>query len=48
MMLLKLQHHSMFQSERARNRLKMCEDCRVVDVVQDEDAMALQNEKAIH
>ena len=46
--LLKLQHHSMFQSERARNRLKMCEDCRVVDVVQDEDAMALQNEKAIH
>ena len=47
-MLLKLQHHSMFQSERARNRLKMCEDCRVVDVVQDEDAMALQNEKAIH
>ena len=47
-MLVKLQYHSMFQSERARNRLKMCEDCRVVDVVQDEDAMALQNEKSVH
>lgn len=47
-MLAKLQYHSMFQSERARNRLKMCEDCRVVDVVQDKDAMALQDEKPIH
>lgn len=46
--LVKLQNHSMFQSERARNRLRMCEDCRVVDVVQDEDAMALQNEKSVH
>ncbi|MCU7818364.1 MAG: 4Fe-4S binding protein [gamma proteobacterium symbiont of Lucinoma myriamae] len=47
-MLVKLQYHSMFQSERARNRLRMCEDCRVVDVVQDADAMALQNEKSVH
>ena len=47
-MLTKLQYHSMFQSERARNRLKMCEDCRVVDVVQDSDAMAMQTEKPVH
>ena len=47
-MLTKLQYHSMFQSERARNRLKMCEDCRVVDVVQDEEAMAIKNEKSVH
>ncbi|MEZ5534285.1 MAG: DUF3306 domain-containing protein [Thiolinea sp.] len=38
-MLTKLQGHHMFQSERAQQRLKMCEDCRVVDVVQDEEAM---------
>ena len=47
-MLVKLQYHSMFQTERARNRLRMCEDCRVVDVVQDEDAMAIQKEKSVH
>jgi len=47
-MLAKLQYHSMFQTERARNRLKMCEDCRVIDVVQDADAMLLQNEKSVH
>lgn len=47
-MLTKLQYHSMFQSERARNRLRMCEDCRVIDIVQDEDAMAVQNEKSVH
>ncbi len=35
----RLQGHKMFQSERAKQRLKMCEDCRVVDVVQDEQAM---------
>ncbi len=35
----KLAQHPMFQSERARERLLMCEDCRVVDVVQDDDAM---------
>ena len=36
----KLAGHAMFQSERARRRLQMCEDCRVVDVVQDPQAMA--------
>ena len=29
----------MFASERARRRLQMCEDCRVVDAVQDSEAM---------
>ena len=38
-MLSKLQGHWMFQDERARKRLTMCEDCRVVDAVQDPDAM---------
>ena len=47
-MLIKLQHHSMFQSKRARNRLRMCEDCRVIDVIQDEDAMAMQDEQSVH
>ncbi len=35
----KLSGHAMFQSDRAKERLMMCEDCRVVDVVQDVDAM---------
>jgi len=35
----KLAGHYMFQSERAKQRLLMCEDCRMVDVLQDEDAM---------
>ena len=38
-MTQKLAGHYMFKSERARRRLLMCEDCRVADVVQDEDAM---------
>lgn len=38
-MTKKLAGHHMFQSERAIKRLMMCEDCRVVDVVQDRDAM---------
>jgi len=38
-MTSKLVGHYMFKSERAKQRLMMCEDCRVVDVVQDEDAM---------
>ena len=37
--LEKLSGHAMFQTERARRRLKMCEDCRVVDAVQDTEAM---------
>ncbi len=35
----KLKDHHMFGSERALDRLKMCDDCRVVDIVQDADAM---------
>lgn len=35
----KLSGNAMFQSDRAKNRLKMCEDCRVVDAVQDDEAM---------
>jgi ferredoxin len=38
-MLEKLQGHWMYQSERSRQRLKMCEDCRVVDAMQDPEAM---------
>ncbi|MEJ2691696.1 MAG: 4Fe-4S binding protein, partial [Candidatus Thiodiazotropha sp.] len=35
----KLQGHYMFQSERARRRLTLCEACRVIDIVQDQEAM---------
>jgi len=35
----KLRGHAMFQSERARRRLTLCEDCRVIDIVQDQEAM---------
>jgi len=35
----KLAGHAMFTSDRARKRLQMCEDCRVVDAVQDTEAM---------
>lgn len=38
-MTKKLAGHYMFKSERAKQRLMMCEDCRVVDVIQDEEAM---------
>ncbi|MGB1108738.1 MAG: 4Fe-4S binding protein [Gammaproteobacteria bacterium] len=38
-MMEKLAGHYMFQNDRAKRRLMMCEDCRVVDVVQDQDAM---------
>jgi ferredoxin len=37
--MAKLGGHWMYQSERALRRLQMCEDCRVYDVVQDEEAM---------
>jgi ferredoxin len=36
----KLKDHYMFQGPRALDRLKMCEDCRVVDIVQDDAAMS--------
>ncbi|MCW9022127.1 MAG: 4Fe-4S binding protein [Sedimenticola sp.] len=39
-MLKKLEGHWMFQDGKARHRLTLCEDCRVVDIVQDPDAMA--------
>ena len=35
----KLKDHYMFSTSRALDRLKMCEDCRVVDIVQDPEAM---------
>lgn len=38
-MLSKLHGHYMFQNDRARRRLTMCEDCRVIDIVQDQDAI---------
>jgi ferredoxin len=38
----KLKDHYMFASARALERLKMCEDCRVVDMMQDPEAMGGQ------
>ena len=38
-MTRKLAGHYMFKTERAKQRLMMCEGCRVADVVQDEEAM---------
>ena len=38
----KLKDHHMFGTERALDRLKMCDNCRVVDVVQDPEAMGGQ------
>ncbi len=38
-MMKKLSGHWMFTDERAKQRLMMCEDCRVVDVVQDPEMM---------
>ncbi len=38
----KLKGHHMFDNDRALDRLKMCEDCRVVDVMQDPQAMGGQ------
>ena len=38
----KLKDHHMFGSERALDRLKMCDNCRVVDIVQDPEAMGGQ------
>lgn len=37
-MLAKLAGHSMFATEEARNRLKMCGDCRVVDMMTSNDS----------
>jgi len=38
-MMKKLSGHWMFTGERAKQRLMMCEDCRVVDVIQDPEMM---------
>ena len=38
-MTQKLAGHYMFKTERAKQRLMMCEDCRVIDVVQDDETM---------
>ncbi|OOY99291.1 4Fe-4S binding protein [Solemya velum gill symbiont] len=38
-MLDQLSGHPIFQSERAIKRLQMCEECRVVDAIQDQDAI---------
>lgn len=35
----KLKDHYMFKTERALDRLKMCDDCRVADIVQDPEAL---------
>ncbi|NNE62473.1 MAG: 4Fe-4S binding protein [Gammaproteobacteria bacterium] len=35
----RLKDHYMFGSSRALDRLKMCEDCRVADIVQDPEAI---------
>jgi ferredoxin len=35
----KLKDHHMFSNQRALDRLKMCDDCRVADIVRDADAM---------
>jgi len=35
----KLKDHYMFKTPRALDRLKMCDDCRVADIVQDPDAL---------
>ena len=37
--LQKLEGHYMFQNERARRRLTMCDECRVIDIVQDQEVM---------
>ena len=36
--LARLAGNPMFQTERARRRLQMCEDCRVLDIADDEEA----------
>jgi ferredoxin len=42
----KLKDHYMFGSQRALDRLKMCDDCRVADIVQDPDALGGQFDPA--
>lgn len=46
-MLGRLTDHWMFQDERARQRLKMCEDCRVRDALADEAGLQAVRETRI-
>lgn len=39
-MFERLKENPMYQTSQARRRLMMCEDCRVIDVVQDEQSLA--------
>ena len=34
-MLHKLKEHPMFQDDKAMNRLKMCDDCRIISMTED-------------
>ena len=42
-MLEKLSGHSMFAAPGALNRLKMCADCRVVDLIRNENSMDIRD-----
>ena len=42
-MLARLAHHSMFAEPGALDRLKMCADCRVVDLIQTEKSVDIRN-----
>lgn len=46
--LTKLSGHWMFQNERARNRLTMCDSCRVADAVQDAELMDPDAQGQVH
>lgn len=43
-----LHDHWMFQNPRAKQRLRMCEQCRVVDMAQDPEAMEVQMDPQLH
>ncbi len=42
----KLATHSMFADEQSRNRIKMCADCRVVDLYSEEKPLDIRNIKS--
>jgi ferredoxin len=43
--LVRLQGNPMFATQRARNRLMMCEDCRVIDIAKDDQAQLFEPAK---
>ena len=45
-MFNKLATHSMFADEQSRNRIKMCADCRVVDLYSEEKPLDIRNIKS--